>query len=252
MEIAFDESVPAGERDLVAGFLRDGAFLEATLANLLGTTKAAALRVGPLAGHAGSNKRLYRIDAGAGSFVLKHAPRKGFLWLRPRGTFKWREVARLRALSGKGVTPRFGAYLARAGHEAFTEELIEGTCGAEVRDPGRTRQLSRMWLTISRLLGTLGPFWRVPGSTMAPGNAMFRASGGPPVVVDLGTARWRTPGRIVTKLVESHGHVAAVLDGIEDALGGSGARRFFRAAARQVEDKALATALRARRPRGPL
>ena len=251
VEIAFDESVPAPARALVAEFLRDRAFLEATLRNLLGRTGAATLRVRPLAGHAGSNKSLYRIETEEGAFVLKHAPRKGFLWLRPRGTFKWREIARLKALSGKGVTPRFGAYLALEGDEAFTEELIEGPCGAEVRDPGRTREIARMWLTISKLLGTLGPFWRVPGSTMAPGNAMFRASGGPPVVVDLGTARWRTPGRIVGKLVASHGHTEAVLDGIEEALGGSGARRFFRAAARQVKDAALAAALRARCPRGP-
>jgi len=132
------------------------------------------------------------------------------------------------------------------GHDAYTEELIEGVTGAGIRDPARIRDLARMWLTISSLLGTCGPLRLVPGSTMAPGNAMFRASGGPPVVVDLGTARWRTPGRIVTKLVASHGHVDAVLDGIQEALGGAGARRFFRRAARQVRDGNLAAALRAR------
>jgi hypothetical protein len=86
---------------------------------------------------------------------------------------------------------------------------------------------------------------------MAPGNAMFPSGGGPPVVVDVGNVRWRTPGRIVKKLVASHGDTEAVLAGIEDALGGPGARRFFGAAARQVEDQALAAALRARCPRGP-
>jgi hypothetical protein len=86
---------------------------------------------------------------------------------------------------------------------------------------------------------------------MAPGNAMFPSSGGPPVVVDVGNVRWRTPGRMVTKLVASHSHVKSVLDGIEDALGGSGARRFFLAAARQVQDQGLAASLRARCPRSP-
>ncbi|MCK6460545.1 MAG: hypothetical protein L6Q95_11710 [Planctomycetes bacterium] len=244
--IDFDAAVPAQEREIVAAFLGDAAFLAATLRNVLGAGEAGPLRVRPLAGHAGSNKVLYRVDTGAGPFVLKHAPRKGFLWLRPRGTFKWREIERLRLLSGKGVTPRFGAHMAFGGREAYTEELIEGVTGAQVSDRERIRALARMWLTVSRLLGRVGPCWRVCGSTMAPGNAMFPRGGGPPVVVDVGTARWRTPGRIVGKLVASHGDTDAVLSGIEDALGGAGAARFFRAAARQVEDAALAAALRSR------
>jgi hypothetical protein len=249
--VEFDAAVPASERALVAALLGNAPFLEETLRNVLGAGGAGSLRVRPLLGHAGSNKRLYRVETPAGAFVLKHAPRRGFLWLRPRGTFKWREIARLRALSGKGVTPRFGASTLLAGHDAYTEELIDGVTGAEVRDPPRVRHLARMWLTIARLLGRCGPFWRVPGSTMAPGNAMFPKGGGPPVVVDVGNVRWRTPGRIVGKLVASHGQVAAVLDGIEEALGGAGARRFFRAAARQVKDPALQAALRARCPRAP-
>ncbi len=249
--IDFDAAVPPAERALVAAILGNAAFLEATLRNLLDADAAQAgvLRVRPLRGDRGSNKVLYRVDAQRGAFVLKHAQRRGFLFLRPRGTFKWREVARLRALSGQGITPRFGAHLVLKGHEAFTEELIEGVSAADprfVREPKRVRELARMWLTISRLLGSCGPLWRVPGSTMGPGNAMFPASGGPPVVVDVGRARWRTPGTIVTKLVASHGHPAAVLDGIEEALGGAGAGRFFRTAARQVKDKDLAAALRAR------
>jgi hypothetical protein len=244
--IDFDAAVPAEERAIVAAFLGDRAFLDATLRNVLGVAAAGSLRVRPLAGHAGSNKVLYRVDTDAGPFVLKHAPRKGFLWLRPRGTFKWREIERLKALSGKGVTPRFGAHMALAGREAYTEELIEGVTGAQVDDPGRIRALARMWMTITRHLGKVGPLWRVCGSTMAPGNAMFPKGGGPPVVVDVGTARLRTPGRIVTKLVESHGDADAVLSGIEDALGGAGAPRFFRAAARQVRDGKIAQALRSR------
>jgi len=249
--IEFDAAVPADERAIVAAFLGDAAFLAATLRNVLGVSEAGTLRVRPLGGEPGDNKAVDRVDTEAGPFVLKHAPRKGFLWLRPRGTLKWREVERLRALSGEGVTPRFGAHLVLAGREAYTEELIEGTSAARVGDPARIRELARMWLTISNRLGTLGPFWRVPGSTMGPGNAMFPDNGGPPVVVDVGTARLRTPGRIVTKLVADHGHAEAVLSGIEDALGGAGAARFFRAAARQVKDAALAAALRARRPRTP-
>jgi hypothetical protein len=244
--IDFDAAVPAEERAIVAAFLGDAAFLAATLRNVLGAGAAGSLRVRPLAGHAGSNKVLYRVDTGAGPFVLKHAPRKGFLWLRPRGTFKWREIERLKALSGKGVTPRFGAHLVLAGREAYTEELIVGVTGAQIDDPERIRELARMWLTISRLLGRVGPFWRVCGSTMAPGNAMFPEGGGPPVVVDVGTARLRTPGRIVTKLVSSHGDMGAVLSGIEDALGGAGAAAFFRTAARQVRDEKVAQALRSR------
>jgi len=245
--IDFDASVPTAERTLVTALLGNPAFLAETLRNILGRDSARAFRVRPLVGHAGSNKVLYRVDTEAGAFVLKHAPRKGFLWLRPRGTFKWREIERLKALRGKGVTPRFGAHLVLKGHDAYTEELIEGVTGAQVaNDPARARELACMWLGISRLLGTLGPFWRVCGSTMAPGNAMFRASGGPPVVVDVGTARWRTPGRMVRKLVASHGDTDAVLSGIEDALGGPGARRFFRTALRQTKDEALASALRAR------
>jgi hypothetical protein len=244
--IDFDAAVPPQERALVTALLGNATFLEETLRNVLGAAAAQALRVRPLVGHAGSNKILYRIDSDAGPFVLKHAPRKGFLWLRPRGTFKWREIERLLALRGKGVTPRFGARAVLQGHDAYTEELIEGTTGADARDPAQIRDLARMWLTISSLLGTCGSLRLVPGSTMAPGNAMFRGSGGPPVVVDLGTARWRTPGRIVTKLVASHGHVEAVLDGIVEALGGAGAQRFFRAAARQAKDGNLAAALRAR------
>lgn len=250
-EIAFDASVPPAERTLVAAMLGDAPFLAQTLRNLLGTgpAVAGALRVRPLGGDRGNNKILYRVDVGAGAFVLKHALRQGFLFLRPRGTFKWREVARLRALSGKGITPRFGAHLVLPGHEAFTEELIEGVSAADPRfakDPVHIRELARMWLTISRLLGSCGLLWRVPGSTMGPGNAMFPTSGGPPVVVDVGRTRWRTPGKIVTKLVASHGHPDAVLDGIEEALGGAGARRFLRIAARQVKDGDLAAALRAR------
>lgn len=244
--IEFDDAVPPQERALVTTLLGNAAFLGETLRNVCDADSARTLRVRPLHGHAGSNKILYRVDSDAGAFVLKHAPRKGFLWLRPRGTFKWREIERLRALRGKGVTPRFGAHTVLLGHDAYTEELIEGTTGADARDPARIRDLARMWLTVSSLLGTCGSLRLVPGSTMAPGNAMFRASGGPPVLVDLGTARWRTPGRIVTKLVASHGHVDAVLDGIAEALGGAGARRFFRTAARQVEDEALASTLRAR------
>jgi hypothetical protein len=249
--IDFDPAVPAGERTLVTAFLGDVAFLAATMRNVLDADRARSLRVRPLAGHPGSNKVLFRVDTDAGPFVLKHARRKGFLWLRPRGTFKWREIARLRRLSGNGVTPRFGAHLVLGDREAYTEELIDGFTGAEVSDPERVRALARMWLTIARLLGGVGPLWRVPGSTMAPGNAMFRAGGGPPVVVDLGAARLRTPGRIVTKLVASHGDTGALLSGIEDALGGAGAARFFRAAARQVKDEGLARALRERRPRTP-
>lgn len=241
--IDFDAAVPAGERALVAGFLGNAAFLAETLRNLLGTDRTAALRVRPLGGDRGDNKVLYRVDADAGPFVLKHALRKGFLWLRPRGTFKWKEIERLRMLSGKGVTPRFGAHVAAKGREAYTEELIEGTSGAAAKGPDEVRALARMWLTIARLLGTVGPFWRVPGSTMGPGNAMFPKGGGAPVVVDVGRTRWRTPGRIVTKLVKTHGHADSVLQGIEEALGGPGARRFFLAAARQVEDTALRASL---------
>jgi len=244
--IEFDVSVPPAERGLVTAFLGDARFLAETLRNVLPGADARTLRVRPLAGHAGSNKVLYRVDTEAGPFVLKHAPKKGLLWLRPRGTFKWREIERLRALAGKGVTPRFGAHAVLRGHDVLSEELIEGVTGAEVTDPARVRQLARMWLTISKLLGTIGSLWLVPGSTMAPGNAMFPKGGGPPVVVDVGTARWRTPGRIVEKLVASHGHAEHVLLGIEDALGGPGARRFFRRAARQVKDDALARVLRAR------
>lgn len=244
--IEFDASVPPGERAVVAAFLGDDAFRTATLRNLLGAGEAATFRVRPLVGHAGSNKSLCRVETPKGPFVLKHAARKGFLWLRPRGTFKWREIERLKMLAGKGVTPRFGAYLALGDREAFTEELIEGVTGADVRDPARTKELARMWLTISRLLGTVGPLWRVPGSTMAPGNAMFPSRGGPPVVVDVGNVRWRTPGRMVKKLVASHSLAEPVLDGIAEALGGAGARRFFGIAARQVKDEALAAALRAR------
>jgi hypothetical protein len=249
--IDFDAAVPAREREIVAALLADAAFLAATLRNVLGAGEAGPLFVRPLAGHAGSNKVLYRVDAKAGAFVLKHAPRKGFLWLRPRGTFKWREIERLKALSGKGVTPRFGAHLVLGDREAYTEALIEGPTGAQVSDPERIRGLARMWMTITRHLGRVGPFWRVCGSTMAPGNAMFPRDGGPPVVVDVGTARWRTPGRIVGKLVASHGDADAVLSGIEDALGGAGAARFLRTAARQVDDAALAARLRAWRPRSP-
>jgi hypothetical protein len=249
--IDFDAAGPAEERAIVAAFLGDEAFLAATLRNVLGKGAAGPLRVRPLAGHAGSNKVLYRVDTDAGPFVLKHAPRKGFLWFRPRGTFKWREIERLKALSGEGVTPRFGAHLVLGAREAYTEELIEGVTGAEVTDPARIRELARMWMTISKRLGRVGPFWRVCGSTMAPGNAMFPRGGGPPVVVDVGTARWRTPGRIVTKLAASHADLDAVLSGIEDALGGAGAWRFLRTAARQVKDERLAGALRSRRPRTP-
>jgi hypothetical protein len=249
--VDFDAAVPAEERAIVAGFLGERAFLAATLRNLLGTGTAGSLRVRPLVGHAGSNKALYRVDTDAGPFVLKHAPRRGFLWVRPRGTFKWREIGRLKALSGRGVTPRFGAHVTLAGREAYTEELIEGISGAEVTDPARIRELARMWMTVSAHLGRVGPLWRVCGSTMAPGNAMFRTGGGPPVVVDVGTVRMRRPGRIVTKLAASHGDLDAVLSGIEDALGGAGAARFFRAAARQVRDAGLAAALRARGPRSP-
>lgn len=246
--IDFDAAVPPAERTLVTALLGNAAFLAETLRNVLGAGDTGTLRVRPLAGDRGSNKTLYRVEADAGAFVLKHAKRGGLL-LRPRGTFKRREIARLRALSGKGVTPRFGAHLVTAGHEAYTEELIEGSTAADprfLRDPARVRELARMWLTISRLLGTLGPLWRIPGSTMGAGNAMFPASGGPPVVVDVGNVRWRTPGRIVSKLCSVHGNEEAVLLGIADALGGPGARRFFRAALRQVRDKALKDALRRR------
>jgi hypothetical protein len=241
--IDFDAAVPAGERALVNGFLGNAAFLAETLRNLLGIDQTASLRVRPLGGDPGDNKVLYRVDTDAGPFVLKHARKRGFLWFRPRGTFKWREIERLKALSGKGVTPRFGAHVAAKGREAYTEELIEGTSGAAARDPEQVRALARMWLTIARLFGTVGPCWRVPGSTMGPGNAMFPRGGGAPVVVDVGRTRLRTPGRIVTKLVKTHGHVDAVLDGIEEALGGPGARRFFLAAARQVKDEALRASL---------
>jgi len=243
--IEFDAAVPAGERALVKGFLGNAAFLAETLRNVLGADRATALRVRPLGGDPGDNKVLYRVDADAGPFVLKHALRKGFLWFRPRGTFKWKEIERLRRLSGKGVTPRFGAHVVMSGREAYTEQLIEGTSGAAAKDPEQVRALARMWLTIARLLGTVGPFWRVPGSTMGPGNAMFPRDGGAPVVVDVGRTRLRTPGRIVTKLVATHGHADAVLSGIEEALGGPGARRFLRTAARQVKDDAIAAALRA-------
>jgi len=250
-DVRFDPAVKPEERDLVQRMLGDAPFLARTLSNLLGTdpASAGALRVRPLGGDPGNNKVLYRIDADAGAFVLKHALRRGFLMLRPRGTFKWREIARLRELSGKGITPRFGAHLRLPGREALTEELIVGTSAADprvVRDPARVRALARMWLTISRLLGSCGLLWRVPGSTMGPGNAMFPAGGGPPVVVDVGNVRRRTPGKIVSKLVASHGHTESVLLGIEEALGGAGARRFFRIAARQVKDDALAAALRSR------
>jgi hypothetical protein len=249
--IDFDAAVPPAERTLVAAILGNAAFLAETLRNVLDTDPARAgiLRVRPLGGDPGNNKVPYRVDLEGGAFVLKHALRRGFLLLKPRGTFKWREVARLRALSGKGITPRFGAHMVLPGHEAFTEELIEGVSAADprfVREPARVRELARMWLAISLLLGRCGPFWRVPGSTMGPGNAMFRAGGGPPVVVDVGRVRWRTPGKIVAKLVKSHGHAEAVLDGIGEALGGRGAERFFRIAARQVKDGDLAAALRAR------
>ncbi|HEX5135510.1 MAG TPA: hypothetical protein VFY93_00930 [Planctomycetota bacterium] len=243
--IEFDAAVPAGERPLVAGLLGNAAFLAETLRNVLGAARATSLRVRPLGGDPGDNKVLYRVDTDAGPFVLKHALRKGFLWFRPRGTFKWKEIERLKALSGNGVTPRFGAHTATAGREAYTEELIEGVSGAAARDPEQVRALARMWLRVAKLLGNVGPFWRVPGSTMGPGNAMFPRGGGAPVVVDVGRTRLRTPGRIVTKLVRTHGHADAVLQGIEEALGGPGARRFFRAALRQVKDDALAAALRA-------
>lgn len=249
--VDFDAAVPASERALLSAFLDHAPFLAETRRNLLGGREAGALRVRALVGDAGNNKSLYRVDSDAGPFVLKHAARKGFLWLRPQGTFKWREIERLRALSGKGVTPRFGAHMARGDREAYTEELIEGETGAQVRDAKRVRELARMWLTISTLLGRVGPFWRVCGSTMGPGNAMFPARGGPPVVVDVGRVRLRTPGRIVQKLVASHGDTDAVLSGIEDALGGAGAASFFHVSARQVKDEALAAALRARRPRSP-
>lgn len=248
--ITFDDAVVPSERELVSAFLADPAFLSATLRNVLGTEDVPSLAVRPLAGRPGDNKVLYRVETAKGTFVLKHSGRKGFLWLRPRGTFKWKEIERLRALSGKGVTPRFGAHLVFPRREAFTEELITGPSGAEVRDAPRVKALARMWLTISRLLGTVGPYWRVPGSTMGPGNAMFR-EGGAPVVVDVGRVRWRTPGRIVEKLVRSHGHVDAVLDGVEEALGGAGAQAFFKTAARQVKDAALRAALSARCPRSP-
>jgi hypothetical protein len=243
--VEFAAAVPDEERAFVTTLLGDPAFLAATFANL-GLDAATTLCVRRLAGDRGDNKALLKVEAPAGAFVLKHAARKGFLWFRPRGTFKWREIERLRALSGKGVTPRFGAHRILGEREAYTEELIDGRTATDVRDPPRVRELARMWLTISRLLGGLGPFLRVPGSTMGPGNAMFPARGGPPVVVDVGNVRWRTPGRIVTKLVASHGCVEAVLSGIEDAWGDAGARRFFRTAARQVADEALARALRAR------
>jgi hypothetical protein len=244
--IEFDAAIPPAERALLTAFLGNARFLAETARDVLMAGEVRTLRVRPLGGHAGSNKVLYRVDTEAGPFVLKHAPRKGFLWLRPRGTFKWREIERLRRLRGKGVTPRFGAHLVLNGHDAMTEELIEGVTGAEVSDPARVRQLARMWLTIAKLLGTPGPLWLVPGSTMAPGNAMFPNGGGPPVVVDVGTARWRTPGKIVAKLVADHGHAEHVLLGIEDALGAPGARRFFRRALRQTSDEALIRALRAR------
>lgn len=244
--IEYDDAIPPAERTLVSAFLGDAHFLADTLRSVLGASGTATLRVRPLAGEPGNNKVLYRVETERGAFVLKHAPRMGFLWLRPRGTFKWREIERLIALDGKGVTPRFGARLTTHGHDAYTEELVEGVPGSRVDDPERIRALARMWLTISRLLGTLGSLFRVPGSTMGPGNAIFPANGGPPVVVDVGNVRWRTPGRIVAKLVASHGHTEAVLAGIEEALGGAGARRFFRTAARQVGDRVLADALRAR------
>ncbi len=250
-DLRFDPAVKAEERELLGRMLGDTPFLARTLRNLLDTDpeRAGSLRVRPLGGDPGNNKVLYRVDLDAGAFVLKHALRKGFLLLRPRGTFKWREIARLRKLSGKGITPRFGAHLRLPGREALTEQLIEGISAADprvVRDPNRVRELARMWLTISRLLGSCGLLWRVPGSTMGPGNAMFPAGGGPPVVVDVGNVRWRTPGKIAAKLVASHGHADAVLHGIEEALGGAGAKRFFRIAARQVREKDLADALRAR------
>jgi hypothetical protein len=256
-DLRFDAAVPAPERELLLGFLGDDAFRAATLRNVLRAPDALTFHLRPLAGHPGSNKVLYRVDVpGAGAFVLKHALKRGFLFLRPKGTFKWREIAYLRRLDGHGVTPRFGAHARRGGREAFTEELIEGVTAADPRfrdDPARARELARMWMTVSRLLtrGAFGLLWRVPGSTMAPGNAMYRvrdgAVSGTPVVIDVGTARWRTPARILGKLFRSHGHAAAVLDGVADALGGPGARRFFRRALPGLGgEEELRNALRAR------
>jgi hypothetical protein len=63
----------------------------------------------------------------------------------------------------------------------------------------------------------------------------------------VGRARWRTPARVVRKLFRSHGNAAAVLDGVADALGAPGARRFFRRALRGLRgEEELTNALRAR------
>jgi len=234
--LRFDPAVPDAERARVVAFLQDRLFLAATRAALLDGAGTAALHVAPFHGDPGSNKVLYRVSVeGDGAFLLKTAARGGFWHLRPKGTFKHREVAHLRALAGTGLTPRFGAHAVAGDREAYSEELIEGVTGADplvAGDPARARELAALWLRIARRLtpGGGGLLWRVPGSTMAPGNAMYRvrdgAPCGPPVVVDVGRVRWRTPRRILSKLLRDHGDLAAVRAGIADALGPAAAARF--------------------------